>query len=294
MSTTASSALGCSSVKRTPEPGTKPLRGTHDLGEIVGYSYRLYAANFLPLFALALLTVPLQLLSGVVAQGSDSDGTQALVNLLQIPNIFVSLIVAAALTHEIHTITGGERAAFNHGIDAAFDRLGALLSTAFLIFGVILASLLAGPFLAVYWLFNKDATVDGQRNWWLAVVPFALTVYLAIRWLFNTQAVMIAEKQNWAALDDSADVVRGSWWRVFGILLVVGLITAGPTVLSQLATFLEPLAAAAIIGGVGAFVTPFAVAANTLLYYDLKTRTAIVSPDPTARTDEEDANDSPA
>lgn len=267
-------------MTQAPTPGTKPLRSTHDLGEIVGYSYRVYAANFLPLFALALLTVPLQLLSGVIQQSSDAEGVQTITALLQVPGAFVSLIVAAALVHAIHKITGGERAAFNDALDAAFERLGALFSTTLLLVGLAFASLLAGPFLAIYWLFKKDAMIDGRRDWWLAIVPFALLFFLAIRWAFNTQSVMVSGKQNWAALDDSADAVRNSWWRVLGILLVVGLIVVGPTLLAQFAVFLPPLAAAAIISAVSAVVLPFAIIAQVLLYYDLKIRTMAVPPDP--------------
>ena len=41
------------------------LRGTHDLGEIIGLSYRVYARCFVPLFAIALVTVPLRMLTGI-------------------------------------------------------------------------------------------------------------------------------------------------------------------------------------------------------------------------------------
>ncbi len=27
------------------------------------------------------------------------------------------------------------------------------------------------PFLAIYWLFKRDATIDGRRDWWLVLVP---------------------------------------------------------------------------------------------------------------------------
>lgn len=257
-----------------PTPGTKPLRGTHDLGEIVGYSYRIYGGHFSALFGLALLTVPLQLLIGVVDQRSDSDASDAVINLLFFPSVFVSLIAAAALVHEVHAVTGGERASFGRGLDAAFDRLSGLFSTALLLLGLAAAALFAGPALAVYWLFDRRATIDGRRDWYLALIPLALFAYLAIRWAFNTQAVVIGGKCNWAALDDSADAVRGSWWRVLGIVVVIILIILGPTMLAELGGALPPLAAAAIAAGVSALVWPFAVIAQTLLYYDLKTRSA--------------------
>jgi hypothetical protein len=254
---------------------TKPLRGTHDLGEIVGYSYRVYLRGFVALFALALLTAPIELLSGVIDQSTDSEDVDMLLNLLQIPQLFVSLIVAAAIVHAVHEITGGQRPAFGPSLDAAFERLGALLSTFLLVVGLAFASAIAAPFLAIYWLFKKDATIDGQRNWWLAILPGALLIYLAVRWSFSTPAIMISRKQNWAALDDSADAVRGYWWRTLGIILVVTLITLGPTlVATTVSSYMPPLPGSALFAGVQALVLPFGVTAQTLLYYDLKARSA--------------------
>ncbi len=256
-------------------PETKPLRGTHDLGEIVGYSYRLYLRDFVPLFLLALLTAPLQLLSGVISQSSDSEGAQLAAQYLIFPQAFVSLIVAGALIHAIHTSTGGERPAFNASLDAAFERFGPILRTGLLLFGLALASILAGPFLGIYWLFNGRATIDGRRDWWLGWVPLALVFYLAVRWGLQAQAVMIDRRENWAALDESAGLVRGQWWRVLGITLVVSLIVVGPSALATAAEeVLSPLASSAIISAVSALVTPFVVIAQTLLYYDLKSRQA--------------------
>ena len=273
-------------MTQPPVPPTKPLRGPHDLGEIVGYSYRLYLRDFVPLFLLAMLTAPLQLLSGVISQSTDSEAAQLAAQYLLFPQVFVSLIVAGSLIHATHVITGGERPSFNASLDAAFERFGAIFRTALLLFGLAFASVLAGPFLGIYWLFKKQATIDGRRDWWLGWIPFALTMYLAIRWGFQTQAVMIERKENWAALDDSAEAVRGQWWRVLGIMLVVSLIVVGPTALASAATPLPPLASSAIISGVSALVTPFVVVAQTLLYYDLKSRpsSAAVAPRPDEET----------
>ena len=52
------------------------LRGQHDLGQIVGLAYRMYARNFVPLFLIAAVTIPLQLLIGVIQQNSSGDGAQ--------------------------------------------------------------------------------------------------------------------------------------------------------------------------------------------------------------------------
>ncbi len=249
----------------------------YELDEIVGYSYKVYLRDFAAFFSLALLTAPLQMLMGVLSQTFKSEAAASAISLLQFPQLFVSLVVAAGLVHEIHRGTGGERPSVTGGLDAAFERFGAVFKTTLLIFAMAFLAFFAAPFLAIYWLFNKDATIDGKRNWWLAIVPFALLMYLSIRWAFSTQAVMIQGKNNWAALDDSAAAVRGMWWRTFGIMLVVALIVIGPSMLAQLATFLPPLAAASIIAAVSALVLPFAIIAQTLLYYDLTTRQALAA-----------------
>lgn len=54
----------------------------------------------------------------------------------------------------------------------------------------------------------------------LLIVP---GVYLAIRWYFNAQAVVVDGKRGREALQLSGGLVEGSWWRVFGTLLLLGL-----------------------------------------------------------------------
>lgn len=279
------------------QPATRPIRGTYDLDEIIGYSYKLYLRDFSALFSLALLTAPLQILMGVLSQSFQSDAAASTIGLLQIPQALVSLVIAAALVHEIHRSSEGERPSVTTGLDAAFERFGKLLTTGLLLVILAFGAVFAAPFLAVYWLFNRNATIDGRRNWWLAIIPFALVFYLSIRWAFNTQAVMMQDKRNWAALDDSAAAVRGMWWRTLGIMLVVALVVLGPSMLAQLATFLPPLAASSIIAGVSALVLPFAIIAQTLLYYDLTTRQAeaaalTAEPEPPAPPETEASDDS--
>lgn len=70
------------------------------------------------------------------------------------------------------------------------------------------------------------------RRWVALVATFilgtALTIaslfaapYFVVRWNFSETAVMLDGKRNWSALDRSADLVRGQWWRVLGVLLVL-------------------------------------------------------------------------
>jgi hypothetical protein len=248
------------------------LRGRHDLGAIVGYGYRIYLRNFTPLFLIAAITIPLQLLIGVIQQGSSGDGAQVGASLLNIPAAFVGLITTAALIFAVHDATGGTPPDFSRSLDAAFERFGHVFTTGLLAGALAVLALGAAPALAVYWLMKPAATIDGRRNWWFALVPGVLAFYLVVRWAFVQQSVIIEARRNWAALDESAGIVQGGWWRPFGVLLVVGLVQSGPLLMSSAATLLSPLAAAAITSVVFALVIPFPVTAQTLLYYDLKAR----------------------
>lgn len=53
--------------------------------------------------------------------------------------------------------------------------------------------------------------------------PFA--IYFGIRWGFYAQAVLLEETSATNALKRSRELVRGSWWRVFGIILAIFLLS---------------------------------------------------------------------
>src|SRR5581483_6626077 len=87
-------------VSALPPNAMRPpadLRGRHDLGEIVGYAWRIYLRNFGTLFALALLTVPVQMLAGAIQAQVDSGDRMNVTYALLLPNALVSLIAGAAV-----------------------------------------------------------------------------------------------------------------------------------------------------------------------------------------------------
>src|SRR5262245_52985323 len=96
-------------MTQPPEPTTKPLRGTHDLGEIVGYSYRLYLRDFVPFFGLALLTLPFQLLTAVMRNQITDDWGDAAADWSNLGSVLVIMLVLAALAHAANEATAGTR-----------------------------------------------------------------------------------------------------------------------------------------------------------------------------------------
>ena len=53
-------------------------------------------------------------------------------------------------------------------------------------------------------------------------IPFAM--FFFIRWVFYNATNLFEEKRSVAALKRSSELVKGGWWRVFGILLAIVLL----------------------------------------------------------------------
>ncbi|HZP58031.1 MAG TPA: hypothetical protein VFC53_10850 [Dehalococcoidia bacterium] len=252
------------------------LRGPKTLSQIIDFTFRVYSANFVRLFSIALIVAPLQMLS-VVAQRqiNDQATAQGVAALLNVPVALVGLIATGAIVAAVDDLSGGTPPAFGRALDAAFARFVDLLLTALLAAALVALAALSWPWLALWWLIRRDATIDGARNWWLVAIPFALPVYLAVRWVFATQGVMLEGGRNWRALDASATVVRGRWWRTLGILVVVGLIEGAALGMGAVGAFAPPVIDAVLTGALVALVLPFAGTAQTFLYYDEKARSYV-------------------
>ena len=128
--------------------------------------------------------------------------------LLSIPlNLipFVGGLLAAAIETAAAVFAGVLVAADQElsalqSIRAAFNRVLPVL-------GVILLSLLA--------IFALAITIIG--------IPVA--IYFAVRWVFLVQVVMLEQGRVLPAFSRSSDLIRGQWWRVFGSLLLMSLVS---------------------------------------------------------------------
>ncbi len=111
---------------------------------------------------------------------------------------------------------------------------------------------------------------------------FCAAVYLAVRWSLVLAAMMAEDIGPIRGLGRSWNLVSGSWWRAFGILLIVGIlqtiITYGLFILFGVIAALfstgDFQAALVQVGGtlLSAVVSPIAYIAITLLYFDLRVR----------------------
>ena len=119
----------------------------------------------------------------------------------------------------------------------------------------------------------------------LLIVPAILVAYYIVRWSLSVQALVVERYKTVAAFKRSSTLVAGSWGRVFGVLVVVGLVMLGlgllldapfamatrfasPEGANGAAMAIQSLARLIVVVG----VLPVLPVALTLLYYDLRVR----------------------
>jgi Membrane domain of glycerophosphoryl diester phosphodiesterase len=126
-----------------------------------------------------------------------------------------------------------------------------------------------------------------------AVAAVVVGLFLYVRWSLSAPALILENARIGTAMGRSWRLVAGSWWRVFGILLLAGIIVSiGQAVVTVPVGLLAGLPAAGepsqyaslpltfaqlLISGIGTIVAgaifyPFSAAVTALLYIDLRMR----------------------
>ena len=92
----------------------------------------------------------------------------------------------------------------------------------------IFITLVSAPF-GIDLPMNWDIVTQGLIPWlarrghiWIGFIPAVIapfSIYFAVRWLFVTPAVLIEKPFIRPAFERSSVLTRGSWWRVWGILV---------------------------------------------------------------------------
>jgi hypothetical protein len=132
--------------------------------------------------------------------------------------------------------------------------------------------------------------------YWVILVLLSVTIigipvafYLGVCWLFGLHVAVIESRSGMPALSRSKALVKGQWWRVLGISILVSIIvgiisvifSAPSTILGVMIAFgrdgetLRAVGAAigVIFSTAGTIITgPIVYIASVLLYYDLRAR----------------------
>lgn len=231
-----------------------------NVGEILDVSLTLYKKQFKSYLSLVLILLPFQMTLNylVITKTSQKNPDIGSIVAIGVSVLLTFLISIAVYGGLIKTASGqildqtiGAREAFRYG----FRKEGY----------VVLSGLLFAVAILIGALF--------------LIVP---GIYFSIIFVFFMQTVIIENQGPWHALKRSRDLVSGYWWRTFGVLFLIGLVTgvfnciaslANPLIVLVLGkTMTAVIISNMIVQPLQNLVTPLTAIGYTVLYYDLKVR----------------------
>jgi hypothetical protein len=234
------------------------LRRTRDLGALLTDGFTTYFRNFITFVAIAaVVVVPVQLiLSGIGLRELwahyDKHPSVAALVLPTVVNFLVTApLVTAMSIYALLELGEGRRPSAGRAIQSGLEVFAPLFPVV-LISGIGIAAGLA-----------------------LLLIP---GIFLAVRWYFVPEAVVVEKKRGTAALERSWELVTGSGWRVFVVLLMAALAVGAATgVLNQIFLAIADSTGRAVWQLVGVIVTqtlavPASALIGALLYFDLRAR----------------------
>ena len=221
------------------------------------------------------------------ASALSATGVQVVVTLV------AALLLTGILTVVVSRAVLGDRISVGAAWEKARPRLPALVGVTLLVIlielGVALVALGPGVLLAA-----SSAPTVAVVAAFVVGIPLGLAAgtFLYVAFALSPAAIVLERAPVVASLRRSRELVRGAWWRTFGILLLVnviaqflaGILAVPFTVLALLATFLTgdgglnpyeilPLLVTSVGTILASAVTwPFTAVATALIYVDRRIR----------------------
>ena len=231
-----------------PYPGEPTGRlAPRTLSELILETLAVYRCNFVAMLWLGLVAnIPL-----FIALFPFGPELRAAITL---GSLFTGLLADAAAVYAVGRWYIGRKTNASTSFVLALNNAPSLL-LAFLVFG---SAMLAGMILS--FLF----------------IGIPLLAFLLVVWLWYVQAIVIESKRPVESLRRSFELVRGNWWRVFGIgvafVLLLFLATATASLPGILLGIKFRLLGDLVTTLGGVVVTPVAYIGATLVYFDLRVR----------------------
>ena len=206
--------------------------------------------------------------------------------------LIINLIIQAILggmvvrhTADHHTqLMPTLSASYNHVKSRLWSLIGAQILIALILFGLLFGIIIVSVFLSigllfVIGIFALVGLIIGS------VIMLILVIYVSVRFSVVTPAVILGGESAAGSLSRSWNLLRGNWWRVFGITiliallsLVVGIPTSIVSSLITLSLFNPSILVAAIIAYIivsavmAGISGPLGTTTATMIYHDLMGR----------------------
>lgn len=269
-----------------------------DVTGIIDSAIALYRQNF-ALFAgvVAVLAVPQAILTTIVTFGagtstnflrpSDNGTTNFQVpagwllglGATSLLSFIFGIVITGALARVISARYLGERITVGEAYTSVgVGRFASLVAASILLsILLIVPPVIAAIVIVVLAVSGTAVTAIVLIAIALAVGALILDIKMWAHFLFIAQSIVIERRGIINSFRRSWDLVRGSYWRVFGItLLVLFMVSATQgiigAVLGVAFAFTVPQATVIVSALLGILFQPFQYGAMTLLYYDLRVR----------------------
>lgn len=241
--------------------------GPRDIGQILGETFRIYRDYFPTLVTIVAIIEVIPFIASLALglsmgpEGMDEVGAGSLNQLLMLVIILLYSIVgfplmSGALIQAVSEQYLLKTMDFKRAYSFSSERLGAMVGASILVGLVVMGIIIISS------LTTAISPVIGGILMMAGGIAF---IYLIINWIFIWQAAALDGRGAVASLSRSANLVEGNWWRVLGIMLVLGIITLA----INLVAWMIPVAGT-LIGSI--LSTPVYTVGITLLYYDLRVR----------------------
>ncbi len=132
--------------------------------------------------------------------------------------VFVTLLVTGGLIFASARCYLGEQTTFSVALQHVLRRFFPYFGSS-LLWGLAVGAFPFAIYLAVSLLWGL---IVGVLATTLIGIPFA--IYFAVLWYFYSVAVLVEDKPIMQSFRRSKELVKGTWWRVFGILLAIYLL----------------------------------------------------------------------
>jgi hypothetical protein len=106
-----------------------------------------------------------------------------------------------------------------------------------------------------------------------AILLLLPALYFAICWAMVSPVMIVEDCFGMTALRRSRTLVSGSWWRTFGLMVVVGLITAVPAGALQLFWSFIPFFGPILNAATQAVTSSYSLVVLVVYYFDRRCRT---------------------